>query len=77
MELHYSSSTLLGLILSVATIVACILPTIAIGILLLMTQTVLQKLYLIGGFTALFAASLLWLRDPRASRSSIYSAAAG
>ncbi len=51
----------------VATVVACLLPTLAIGVLTT-AETTAQKLGYIGGFTAMFAIGLLWFTDASTSR---------
>ena len=60
---------------SVAMVVACVLPTVAIGILTT-AQTTKQRLLYIGGFTALFAIGVMWLTDAGTSRVSIFTATA-
>ncbi|KAK3368637.1 hypothetical protein B0H63DRAFT_488849 [Podospora didyma] len=60
---------------SVATVVACVLPTISIGILATAEGLVRRLLY-IGGFTALFAIGLMFLTDADTSRVHIFTATA-
>jgi hypothetical protein len=59
----------------VAMVIACILPTVAIGILTT-AQTTMQKLLYIGGFTALFAIGVMGLTDAGTSRVNIFTATA-
>ncbi len=74
-ERIYPVDTMLKFTSAIATIVACVLPTVAIGILTT-AKTTLQKLCYIGGFTALFAIGLMWLTDAGTSRSNIFTATA-
>ena len=60
---------------AVATLVACILPTIAIGILAT-AEGMTHKLLYIGGFTLLFALGLMALTDCSTSRLNIFTATA-
>ena len=59
----------------VATVVACLLPTVAISILTT-AETRAQKLGYIAGFTALFSIGLMWLAEPTTSRTQIFGATA-
>jgi hypothetical protein len=61
----------------IATVVACVLPTVAIGVLTATTATdsTLQKLLWIGGFTILFALGLVAFEN-EVSRVHIFMAAA-
>jgi hypothetical protein len=59
----------------VATVVACILPTLAIGVLATAHGTTHILLY-IGGFTALFAIGLIVLTNPDTTRVEIFTATA-
>ncbi len=59
----------------VATVVACLLPTLAI-VILTRVETTAQKLGLIAGFTALFSIGLIWLTDAGTSRVQIFAATA-
>lgn len=58
-----------------ATVVACVLPTVAIGILST-AKTKRDKLLYIGGFTTLFAIGLLLFTEPGTSRISVFMATA-
>ncbi len=58
-----------------ATVVACVLPTVAIGILST-AKTKRDKLLYIGGFTALFAIGLLLFAEGGTSRIGIFTATA-
>jgi len=59
----------------VATVVACLLPTLAIGVLTT-AQGNIQKLLYIGGFTALFAIGLMLLTDVGTSKVQVFTATA-
>jgi len=59
----------------VATVFACILPTLAIGILTT-AHTTLQILLYIGGFTALFSIGLMFLTPSDTTRVEIFTATA-
>jgi hypothetical protein len=71
----YSEKTMLRFTSSVATVVACILPTLAISILTTAHGT-LQILLYIGGFTALFAIGLMFLTNADTTRVEIFTATA-
>ncbi|KAI0434246.1 hypothetical protein F5Y09DRAFT_297000 [Xylaria sp. FL1042] len=71
----YSEPKMLKFTSFVATVIASVLPTVAIGILTT-AKTTLQKLYYIGGFTALFAIGLLWLTESGTTRIQIFMATA-
>ncbi|KAI0410202.1 hypothetical protein F5X98DRAFT_387608 [Xylaria grammica] len=71
----YSELKMLRFTSFVATVIACVLPTVAIGILTT-AKTTLQKLYYIGGFTALFAIGLLWLAESGTTRVQVFMATA-
>jgi hypothetical protein len=58
----------------IATVVACVLPTLAIGILAA-AESYRDKLLYIGGFTALFSIGLMFLTT-EASRVEIFTATA-
>jgi len=60
---------------AVATLVACVLPTVAIGILTT-ADTTIQKLGYIGGFTVIFAIGLMLFTEPGTPRSHIFTATA-
>lgn len=72
---EYRESTMLKFTSAVAMVIACVLPTVAIGILTT-AQTTMQKLLYIGGFTALFSIGVMWLSDSSTSRVSIFTATA-
>jgi len=72
---QYSERSMLKFTSSVATVVACILPTLAIGILATAHGTMHVLLY-IGGFTALFAIGLMFLTNAETSRVEIFTATA-
>jgi len=59
----------------VATIIACLLPTVAITVLSKIHETG-QRLGAIAGFTALFAAGLMCLTKAGTSRVEIFTATA-
>lgn len=71
----YSGRTMLRFTSYVATVVACILPTLAIGVLATAHGTTHILLY-IGGFTALFAIGLIVLTNPDTTRVEIFTATA-
>jgi hypothetical protein len=58
-----------------ATVVACLLPTVAIGILST-AKTNRDRLLYIGGFTTLFAIGLLLFTESGTSRLNIFMATA-
>ena len=60
---------------SVATVVACVLPTVAIGVLTTAHGNT-EKLLYIGGFTALFAIGLMFFTDANTTRVQIFTATA-
>lgn len=72
---HYRESMMLKFTSVIATVVACLLPTAAIGILTT-AKTTPQKLGYIAGFTAIFAIGLMWLTDAGTSRANIFMATA-
>ena len=72
---HYSQSTMLRFTSFVTTVVACLLPTLAIAILTT-AKTTRDKLLYIGGFTAMFAIGLLWLTEAGSSRLQVFTATA-
>jgi len=69
-----SEKAILKFTSAAATVIACVLPTVAIGILTTATTTIHKLLY-IGGFTALFAIGLMYLTD-ETSRVQIFTATA-
>ncbi|KAH7011101.1 hypothetical protein EDB80DRAFT_384078 [Ilyonectria destructans] len=71
----YSEMKMLRFTSAVATVVACLLPTLAIGVLTTAKGT-LQKLGYIAGFTAMFSIGLMWLTDAGTSRVQIFTATA-
>ncbi|KAH8891763.1 hypothetical protein GQ53DRAFT_746258 [Thozetella sp. PMI_491] len=71
----YSEKWMQFIASSVATVVACVLPTVAIGILST-AQGTMHKLLYIGGFTMLFAIGLIILTDCSTSRIQIFTATA-
>ncbi|KAH7110731.1 hypothetical protein EDB81DRAFT_954024 [Dactylonectria macrodidyma] len=71
----YSGVKMLRFTSAVATVVACLLPTLAIGVLTTAKGT-LQKLGYIAGFTAMFSIGLMWLTDAGTSRVQIFTATA-
>jgi hypothetical protein len=72
---QYSQSTMLNFTTFITTVVACLLPTLAIGILTT-AETTRDKLLYIGGFTAMFAIGLLWLTEAGSSRLQVFTATA-
>lgn len=60
---------------SVATVIACVLPTLAIAILAVQ-ETLLQRLLYIGGFTLIFAVTLMALTDRQTPRTQVFTATA-
>jgi hypothetical protein len=56
-------------------IIACVLPTVAIGVLTT-AQTTVERLRYIGGFTALFAIGVMWFSDAKTPRVNIFAATA-
>jgi len=71
----YRETTMLRFTAGVTMVIACILPTVAIGVLTT-AKTTMQKLLYIGGFTALFAIGVMWLTDAGTSRLSVFTATA-
>jgi hypothetical protein len=72
---RYTEKTILRFTSAIATVVACLLPTLSIGVLTTAEGT-LQKLGYIGGFTALFSIGLMFLTDAGTSRVQIFTATA-
>lgn len=71
----YRETMMLKFTAGVTMVIACILPTVAIGVLTT-AKTTMQKLLYIGGFTALFAIGVMWLTDAGTSRLSVFTATA-
>jgi len=72
---QYSQSTMIRFTSFVAAVIACLLPTVAIGILTT-AQTTRDKLLYIGSFTALFSIGLLCLTEAGTSRVQVFTATA-
>ncbi|KAK0636771.1 hypothetical protein B0T17DRAFT_613453 [Bombardia bombarda] len=72
---RYSQSSILRFTAFVTMVAACLLPTVAIGVLTT-AQTTLQKLGYIAGFTALFSIGVMWLTDASTSRIQVFTATA-
>ncbi|KAK5635368.1 hypothetical protein RRF57_011080 [Xylaria bambusicola] len=71
---HYPHSVILNITSGVATVIACLLPTVAITVLTT-AETTWQKLLWIGGFTAMFSISLV-IFTSEVPRMHIFSATA-
>jgi hypothetical protein len=71
----YSMSRMLRFTSFVATVVACLLPTVAIAVLSTM-HTTAELLGFIALFTAIFAIGLMVLTDSGTSRTEIFTATA-
>lgn len=71
----YSGKSMLQFTSRVATIIACLLPTVAIAVLSKIHDTG-PRLGAIAGFTAIFAAGLMGLTDAGTSRVEIFTATA-
>lgn len=71
----YSEDRILRFTSSVATVIACLLPTLAITVLTLLSTTA-ELLGLIAVFTGVFAIGLLFLTDGTRSRVEIFTATA-
>jgi len=71
----YSEDRMLRFTSSITTLIACLLPTIAIIVLANLHSTV-HLLGAIAGFTAIFAIGLMCLTDSRTSRIEIFTATA-
>ena len=71
----YSEARMLRFTSSVATLVACLLPTVAIGALATLQSTG-SLIGLIAAFTAVFAVGLMFLTDARTTRVEIFTATA-
>ncbi|TGO18461.1 hypothetical protein BPAE_0382g00060 [Botrytis paeoniae] len=71
----YSEARMLRFTSAVATVIACLLPTVAIAVLSSLEST--QKLLgVIAAFTAIFAMGLMFLTDASTSRVEIFTATA-
>ncbi|KAI3316516.1 hypothetical protein HD806DRAFT_517345 [Xylariaceae sp. AK1471] len=70
----YPDSITLKITSGLSTVVACLLPTIAIGVLTT-ANTTLQKILYIGGFSAIFAIAIM-LFTPNTPRLQIFTATA-
>ena len=71
----YSGKAIARFSSSVATVIACVLPTVAIT-LLTTAHGNKQRLLYIGGFTALFATGLMFFTDADTPRTHIFTATA-
>lgn len=71
----YSMNSMLRFTSFVATVVACLLPTVAISVLSTV-HTTAMLLGFIALFTAIFAMGLMSLTDPGTSRTEIFTATA-
>ncbi len=71
----YRESRMLRFTSAVATIIACLLPTVAISVLAKL-HTTAELLGIIAVFTAVFAAGLMLLVDSGTSRVEIFTATA-
>jgi hypothetical protein len=72
--MQYSGNAMLKFTSHAATVVACVLPTFAIGVLA-QARGLTQKLLYIGSFTALFSIGLMCLTN-ETSRVQIFTATA-
>ncbi|APA10290.1 hypothetical protein SS1G_07260 [Sclerotinia sclerotiorum 1980 UF-70] len=71
----YSEARMLRFTSSVATVIACLLPTVAIAVLSSLQSTA-ELLGVIAAFTAIFAMGLMFLTDSGTSRVEIFTATA-
>ncbi|KAM3070480.1 hypothetical protein ACMFMG_010303 [Clarireedia jacksonii] len=71
----YSTNRMLRFTSSVATVLACLLPTVAIAVLAQLNST-RELIGVIAAFTAIFAIGLMWLTDGNTSRVEIFTATA-
>lgn len=71
----YTEARMLRFTSSVATVIACLLPTVAIAVLAT-RHTTAELLGLIAVFTAIFAIGLMFLTDASTSRVEIFTATA-
>ncbi|KAJ8065317.1 hypothetical protein OCU04_006008 [Sclerotinia nivalis] len=71
----YSEARMLRFTSSIATVIACLLPTVAIAVLSSLQSTV-EILGVIAAFTAIFAIGLMFLTDAGTSRVEIFTATA-
>jgi len=72
---EYSRRSMIRFTNLVATLVACLLPIVAIAVLAKM-HTQPQILGFLALFTAIFAIGIMWLTDSNASRTEIFTATA-
>ncbi|KAF5873537.1 uncharacterized protein Bfra_004999 [Botrytis fragariae] len=71
----YSEARMLRFTSAVATVIACLLPTVAIAVLSSLEST-RELLGVIAAFTAIFAMGLMFLTDASTSRVEIFTATA-
>lgn len=71
----YSEARMLRFTSAVATIIACLLPTVAIAVLSSLQSTG-ELLGVIAAFTTIFAMGLMFLTDAATSRVQIFTATA-
>ncbi|KAF7949120.1 hypothetical protein EAE96_008289 [Botrytis aclada] len=71
----YSEARMLRFTSAVATVIACLLPTVAIAVLSSLDSTK-ELLGVIAAFTAIFAMGLMFLTDASTSRVEIFTATA-
>lgn len=71
----YSEARMLRFTSAVATVIACLLPTVAIAVLSSLQSTG-ELLGVIAAFTAIFAMGLMFLTDASTSRVEIFTATA-
>jgi len=60
---------------ALAMVIACVLPTVAIGVLTT-AQTMVERLRYLGSFTTLFAIGVMWFSDANTPRVNIFAATA-
>ncbi|PQE03097.1 hypothetical protein CJF31_00011630 [Rutstroemia sp. NJR-2017a BVV2] len=72
---EYSGSRMLAFTSGFATVLACLLPTVAIAVLSRLDSTRVL-IGVIAAFTAIFAIGLMWLTDASTSRVEIFTATA-
>ncbi|PQE32720.1 phthalate transporter protein [Rutstroemia sp. NJR-2017a WRK4] len=72
---EYSGSRMLAFTSGFATVLACLLPTVAIAVLSRLDSTRVL-IGVIAAFTAIFAIGLMWLTDAGTSRVEIFTATA-
>ncbi|CCD54256.1 hypothetical protein BofuT4_P129560.1 [Botrytis cinerea T4] len=71
----YSEARMLRFTSAIATVIACLLPTVAIAVLSSLESTK-ELLGVIAAFTAIFAMGLMFLTDASTSRVEIFTATA-